>query len=117
MLVEHLYRLSFAPESQWNRIFAPAVGPAGLRVDHLESYILGFLAAMERTGSADPELPAFRKWFETQVRREPRPGSEPRTPLEHQAAVRRFLTDVARYVTERRRESASGGVLARAATG
>ena len=118
MLVEHLYRLSFEPESQWGHIFAPAVGPTGLRVDHLEAYILGFLAALERTGSTDPELPAFRRWFERQLRTVPtRPGSEPRTPQEHHAAVRRFLTEVARYVTERRRDGGRVPPVPQAAAG
>jgi len=116
MLVEHLYRLSFEPESQWSRIFAPAVSPAGLRVDHVEAYILGFLAALELTGVVDPELPQFRRWFEAQVG-PTRPGSEPRTPLEHQAAVRRFLGEVARYVVERRREWRRDSERPRAATG
>ena len=116
MLVEHLYRLSFEPESHWSLIFAPAVSPAGLRVDHVEAYILGFLAALERTGCVDPELPEFRRWFEAQVR-PTRPGPEPRTPLEHQAAVRRFLGEVARYVVERRREWRRVGERPRAAAG
>ena len=115
MLVEHLYRLSFEPESQWSRIFAPTVPPADLRVDHLESYVLGFLAAMDRTGCSDPELPAFRRWIEAQVR--PAQRAEPRTPLEHRAAIRQFLTEVARYVVESRRERLDETGRGRAATG
>ncbi len=115
MLVEHLYRLSLEPESRWSRIFAPAVNPADLRVDHLEAYILGFLAAQEQAGGSDPELPAFRRWFEAQVR--PAQRAEPRTPPEHRAAVRQFLGDVARYVVERRRERERSSDRIRAGTG
>jgi len=115
MLVAHLYQLSLEPESRWSRIFAPAVDPAQLRVDHLEAYVLGFLAAMERAGGTDPELAEFRRWFEAQVR--PTQRSEPRTPPEHRAAVRQFLGEVARYVVERQRERPRSSDRLRARTG